>query len=159
MTRAVSLVGWTRSPISSFESHHLRQVALGHGADDTSRLAGRVDKIPDKLVYRVDGIGPGAADVAERRPLRDLALLADDPAQAVQLTSHPLIQFDDFVKRIGHLACDAGPLPGQPYREVTLLQRRQCAQQGRGIDDAMFGFMQDGCHSYFSGRRLGSDET
>ncbi len=64
----------------------------------------------------------------------DLALLADDPADPLELLGHPLVQLDDFVERIGDLAGDARPVEGQPHGEVTLLQGGQGRQQRCEVD-------------------------
>ena len=72
-------------PVVDLQGHRLRQVALGHGADDAGRLAGRVDEVVDQVVDRLDRLLPEAADVAEREPLAELAFLADDAAEAGQL--------------------------------------------------------------------------
>ena len=41
-----------------FQRHRLRQVALGHGADDAGRFAGRMDQVVDQIVDGVDGVRP-----------------------------------------------------------------------------------------------------
>ena len=98
MTRAVSLVGWTRSSIRS-------------------------------LTESTDSL-PGAAHVAERGPLAELALLADDAAEAGQLLGHPLVQLDDLVEGVGHLAGDAGPVERQADDRSALLQGGQRRRGG-----------------------------
>ena len=67
---------------------------------------------------------PGAADVAERGALVDLALLADDPAQAVQLLRHALVQLDDIVEGVGHFAGSAGPIQRQADARNRPFSRR-----------------------------------
>jgi hypothetical protein len=109
-------------PVVDLQGHRLRQVALGHGADNAGRLARRVNQVADQVVDRIDGVGPGAAHVAQRGALRDLALLADDAAEAVQFPRHALVQLDHVVKGVGNLAGDAGPSHRQASGEIAFAQ-------------------------------------
>ena len=54
-------------PVVDLQGHRLRQVALGDGADDARRLAGRVDQVADQRVDRVDRVLPRAAHGARAR--------------------------------------------------------------------------------------------
>ena len=103
-------------PIVDLQGHRLRQVALGHGADDAGRLAGGMDEVADQIVDGVDGVVPRAADIAQRGPLGDASFLADDPAETIQLAGHALVQFDDLVEGVGHLAGQTSPVERQANR-------------------------------------------
>ena len=110
MTRAVSLVGWTRSPIS----------ALTESSD----------------------VFPRAADGAERGALVDLALLADDPADPLQLVGHPLVELDHLVEGVGDLAGDARPVERQANREIAFAKRRERRQKRLGINTLCRWFLE-----------------
>ena len=67
--------------------------------------------------------------------LVDLALLADDLADARELLRRALLELDDVVERVGDLAGDAGVLDRQADGEVALLDGQQRREQQLVIDD------------------------
>ena len=66
----------------------LRQVALRDRADHARDLAGRMHEVVDQRVDALDRLAPEAARARQRGALLELALLADDLAQADQLVGH-----------------------------------------------------------------------
>jgi hypothetical protein len=109
--------------------HLLRQVARGHGADDAADLRRRLHEVGDQVVDGLDAEAPRAARVAQRRALLELALLADDLADAVELVRHTLVELDDLVEGVDDLPGEARIPLGHPPREVALLERAQSAEQ------------------------------
>ena len=119
--RGVQEFAAQRPPVH-FERHGLRQIALGHRADHARDFGGRLDQIADQAVDRFDALRPGSGRRADGGALRDLAFLADRPADAVELTDHLLVEFQDVVERVGDLAVHAGPVHRHPNGEVALLK-------------------------------------
>src|SRR5207245_2101516 len=70
--------------------HRLREVTFGDRVDDARHLAVRPHHVLDQVVDRIQGGGPGAAGVADRRVL-DLAFLAHVLAESFQLALEPLV--------------------------------------------------------------------
>ena len=70
---------------------------------------------------------------AELDALPGLALLADDGADPLQLAGHPGVGGDDLVEGVGDLALEAGPVAGQPHREVAVAHGLQRAQELRHL--------------------------
>ena len=69
------------------------------------------------MIDRADRVAPEAGHVAERSPLAELALLADDARQPLQLVRHAIVAFDDVVE---HLRDAAGrPLPIEGRRTLS----------------------------------------
>src|SRR5205085_1750337 len=60
-------------PTVDLHRHHLRQVALGDGADHAAGFVNRVHQVADQVVHAAYGVLPGAADFA------DVGALADFP--------------------------------------------------------------------------------
>ena len=119
------------------EGHRLREVALGHGADDARRLGGRVDEVGHERVHALDGLGPRAAHVTERGALVDLAFLADGLAQPRELGRQPLVRLDRLVEGVGDLAGDARPFLRQPSGEVAFLEGVEGGEQLARVQLAM----------------------
>ena len=65
----------------------------------------------------------------EADALLGLAFLADDLTHALELLGHRLIGADDIVDRVGDLADQTRPVPGQPHREVAVTDGDEHAQQ------------------------------
>jgi len=85
-----------------FHCHRLREIALRDGADHPRRFARRMDEVVDQLVDGIDRRRPEAGDVAQAPALAELALLADDRRQALELLRHALVALDDIVEDIGN---------------------------------------------------------
>ena len=64
-------------------------------------------------------LGPALRPPAEHDPLRQLALLADDAADPLELGTDRLVGDDDLVQAIGDLARHARPLKRHAGREIT----------------------------------------
>src|SRR6266852_6193323 len=64
----------------------------------------------------------------------DLALLADDAVQALELGGEVLVHLRDVVERVGDLPGHSRPVHGQPDGEVSPPQRLQRGEEGAGID-------------------------
>ena len=55
----------------------------------------------------------------------------------VQFAGHALVQFDDFVEGVGHLAGHAGPFHRQADGEIAFLEGVHGLQQHGGVDAAV----------------------
>ena len=64
----------------------------------------------------------------------DLALLADDAIQALELGGEVLVHLRDVVERVGDLPGHSRPVHGQPDGEVSPPQCLQRGEEGAGID-------------------------
>jgi hypothetical protein len=132
--------------IVGLECHGLGEVALGDGADDARRLAGGLDEAGDQRVHVRDRVRPCSGDRAHRRALRDLSVLSDGQAQALELRGQPLVHLDHLVEGIRDLARDARPMVGQPHREVALAYGLEGAQESRQVDAGRGGGLCDTSH-------------
>ena len=112
-------------PAVDVEPHRLQQVALGDGRERARHFGRRPQQVVDQRVDRRLHLAPGAARSAELDALTRLALLADDRADAFELARHPGVGGDDLVEGVGDLAVEAGPVAGQPHREVAVAYRLQ----------------------------------
>jgi hypothetical protein len=101
------------------DGHRLREVALGHRADDARDFGGRLDHVLDQLVDRAELGFPAAGGAADMAALGDLAFLADDARQPLEFVGHRLFDGDDFVEQCGYLAVSAREIVRQADREVT----------------------------------------
>ena len=88
----------------------LAQVAVGDRADHALHLDRGTDEVLDQAVDRLDAVAPDLVGAPEHDALGELALLADDAADARQLGAERLVGDDDLVQPVGDLAGDAGPL-------------------------------------------------
>ena len=70
----------------------------------------------------------------EHGPLRELALLADHPADPGELRLERLVGDDDLVEAVGDLAGHARPLQRHPGGEVTALDLGEDLQQDLAVD-------------------------
>ena len=93
-------------PAFDVERHRLREVALGHGADDAGHLAGGLHQVADQGVDRVDRCRPGSGRAVQVRPLGDLAFLADRLADPLELAGGFPVEIDDVVQGVGDLSRD-----------------------------------------------------
>ena len=113
----------------ALEIHRLREISLGHGADDARRVDRGANEVRDQVVDRAHRRRPGALHVAQVRPLADAALLADELRESRELVAHALVQLHDVVEGIRDPSVHPGQARFQPHREVTLLQPREHGQQ------------------------------
>ena len=120
------------------QRHGLRQVALGHRADDARHLGGRPHQVVDQRVDGLDHRAPAARHADRRGALRELALAPDHAADAVELLGHALVGVDDVVEDVGDLAGDSGQIGRQAHRPVALAERQQGAEQ-LAIEGCVYG--------------------
>src|SRR3546814_20240869 len=71
--------------------------------------------------------------------LTDLALLADDRAQPLELPGHELVQFDDLVEGSGDLAVHAGLVLRQAHRKIAAAECAQVSEQAPGLEVLVLG--------------------
>src|SRR6185437_8207144 len=83
------------------EPDGLGQIALCHGGDGARDLGGGPQQVVDQCVDGAFHISPGAAQMLEAGALTGATLLADDLANALQLTCHLFVGGDDFVEAVG----------------------------------------------------------
>src|SRR5262249_8562133 len=102
--------------------HLLGEVARRDRADDAADLVRGLYEVRDEPVDRFHAGRPGAARAAHLGALRELAFLADDAADALDLLNHHLVALDDVVDRLGDLAGDPRSARRNPRREVTILE-------------------------------------
>ena len=114
-------------PAVDFDRHALGEVALGDRADHAGDFRGRLDHVLDQLVDGADGGFPAAARILDPAALGDLAFLADDLGEPLELLGHLLVERDDFVEEAGDLAVDAVDFFGRR----TLKSRRGGALEAR----------------------------
>ena len=110
------------------DHHGLRQVALGDGADDARHFGGRLHHVLDEVVDRAHAGFPAAGGVAHMAALADAAVLADDPAQPLELAGQLVVEVDDLVEGFGDLGIEAVIIVGDAHRKIAApegAQRRQ----------------------------------
>ncbi len=107
----------------------LREIAVGDGADHALHLVAGLDEVLDQAVDRLDAVAPHLVGSLERDALGELALLADDAADAFELGTERLVGADDVVELIGDLAADAGPVDRHAGAEVAALDVAEDLQQ------------------------------
>src|SRR5262249_49744585 len=81
-----------------FQSHRLRQVPLGDGPDGARDLGSRPYQVVEEIVDRLFHGAPRARGMTEASALADLAFLADDAADALELAGHAVIGGGDIVE-------------------------------------------------------------
>ena len=82
----------------------LAQVAVRHRADDALHLVAGADEVLDQAVDRLDAAAPDLVGALEGDALGELALLADDAADALELVAERLVRPDDVVQPVRDLA-------------------------------------------------------
>ena len=112
----------------------MRKVALRDCADYSRNLGGRLDHVIDQLIDRANGRIPPATRVLDAAALGDLAFLANDLGESLELLGHLLIEGDDFVENAGDFAIDAINLFGEAHREVAAAQRAKRTDELAAID-------------------------
>ena len=105
------------------EDHLLREVAAGDGGDDARDLVGRCDEVGDELVERRHSRGPRALGRSDGGALVHLAFLADDLADAHELSGHVLVEADDVVEELSGAAEHPVLVALEADGEVALLHR------------------------------------
>ena len=83
-------------------------------------------QVANQLVHRVDGLGLGAGDVAQGRPLGDFTFFADDAAEPIKFVGHPFVQFDDVVEGVGNASGKPGPVGREPDRKIPAFEGVKC---------------------------------
>jgi hypothetical protein len=71
--------------------------------------------------------------------LGELALLADDPTDSLELGAERLIGTDDVVQPVRDLACHAGPMEWHPRGEIAGPHVVQDTQQHIWLESLDFG--------------------
>ena len=107
-------------PAVEVERHRLREIALGHGADDAGHFARRMHQVADQRIDRVDRAGPRSAEAPQRRPLLDLSFLADDATDAIHLVGHAFELVHHVVERVADFACNSHPGGREPRAKVPM---------------------------------------
>ena len=121
------------------DGHGLRKVALGDRADDARDFGGRLHHVVDQLVDGAKLAVPAAGGAADAGALADLAFLADDLGEALELLGDLLVQADDLVEQAGDLAVDAVGIFGQANAEIAAAQRAESADELAAIDEVALG--------------------
>src|SRR5947207_13385904 len=88
-----------------------------------------MDKVAYQPIDRTDRLAPAFRNVAERRPLRDPAFVADHLADSLQLPRQPLVRANHVVERVRDFSPRSGPVVREPDGKVTALEGRQRAEQ------------------------------
>ena len=116
-------------PAVDVEPDGLEQVALRDGGERARHLGRRPQQVVDQRVDRRLHLAPGARRLIEPDALPGLALAPDHVPDALELRRHPGIGRGDVVERVGDLAVEAGPVRGEPDREVAVPEGHQRVQQ------------------------------
>ena len=111
------------------DGHRPREVALRDRADDARDLVGRLHEVGDEVVHRLGHHRPLPAGGRDLRALIELAFLADDGGDALDLRRGALVELEDVVQRVGDLPLHADELHRHAHGEVALLHRCERAQQ------------------------------
>ena len=112
----------------------LAQVAVRHRADDALHLVARADEVLDQAVDRLDAAAPHLVGALEGDALGELALLADDAADALELVAQRLVRADDVVQPVRDLAPHAGPVDGHASGEVAGLDVAEDGEQDLRVE-------------------------
>ena len=112
----------------------LAQVAVGHGADHALHLVAGPHQVLDQAVHGLDAVAPDLVGALEGDALRELALLAHDPADALDLAAQRLVGADDVVQAVGHLAGRPGPVRGHARGEVARPDLAEHLEQDLGVE-------------------------
>jgi hypothetical protein len=103
--------------------HVLRQIAFGHGADHARDLGGRLDHVVDEFVDRIELRLPAARGAFHLRAIGDVAFLAHDPRDAVELARDALVETDDVVEERSDLPVAwIGRVQHKPNRKIALAE-------------------------------------
>ena len=117
-----------------FERHGLREIALGHRADDARHFGGGLHQVADQAVDGIDATRPAAAVVADIGALVDAALLADRAADAAELAGHLLVELEDVVERVGDFAVDSGAFEGRRAEKSPLRKAERTLRMSRFLN-------------------------
>ena len=108
-------------PAIDLERHALRQIAFGDRADHARHFGRGLHEIGDEHVDRVNGGRPLAFRIWQRGALLDVAGLADDFTEPLELAREPLIALDAVVR-----------VRRRSSRRVPC-DRRACARKNRRV--------------------------
>ena len=106
----------------------LAQIAVRHRADHPLHLVAGTHEVLDHAVHRLDAVAPDLVAALEGHALGELALLADHPADPLELGAKRLVGADDLVQGVGDLARRACPVHGHPGGEVPGLDPAEHAR-------------------------------
>jgi len=87
-------------------------------------------QVADQVIDHVDIGGPRAGRVRQLGPVPDLALLADNVAEAFDFLGHALVELDHIIERIGDFAVEPCQIYGKPDGEIPL---SKCFQSGKKL--------------------------
>ena len=135
-------------PAVDLDRHRLRQVALGDRADHARDLGGRLDHVLDQLVDRADRRFPAPGRRLDPAALADLAFLADDLGEPLELVGHLLVEGDGLVEQAGDLAVLAGEVFGETDGEVAPAEAAERAEELAAIDEIARGLYVQLFHSF-----------
>src|SRR5439155_12837601 len=82
---------------------------------------GRLDRVVDERVQRVDRLGPATAGVAQCRALPDVARLPPDGTDALEFARELLVPGNEIVDRVVDCSGEAGTIGGQAGGEIAVL--------------------------------------
>ena len=114
----------------------LAQIAVGDRADDPLHLVAGADEVLDQAVDRFDAAAPDLVGPLERDALGELALLADDAADPLELGPERLIGADELVEAVGGLAAHTRPVHGHARGEVARVDVAQNLEQHFQLEGA-----------------------
>ena len=121
----------------NFEEDFLREVALGHGADDAGNFVRSREELSDEGVDVLNLLGPGTLNTAEVHKVFDLAILVDELGDALNFAGEFLFSRDTLVERFGDLAVDTGPLDGKADGEVAVVDGGEGFEEKAGVELAV----------------------
>src|SRR5690606_31143230 len=90
----------------------------GDRLDHPRYLGGRAAQVVDERVHRPDPVPPGALVLLLIEPLGEPAFPPDRPADPLETSLLPLLEGDDVVECVYHLAGESHP-PGEPDLKVA----------------------------------------
>ena len=111
----------------------LGEIALGHGADDSSDFLGRSYQVADQGIHGVNAIGPTPSRRTQPRPLADSALLADDRGNPRCFLRALFEKLGHVVENIGKLLAQDRVIDRQPDAEITFPQRLERREELPGL--------------------------
>src|SRR5262245_18406399 len=113
-----------RTPVD-LRRHHLREIAMGHRADDARHFGGGRGQVVNQHVDRFDQAHPGTVGGRRRGALSDFALTANDAADPLKFLHKTVVHLDHVIERVGDLSVQSRPIVRQSYGKIAFLQCRE----------------------------------